>query len=933
MSRSTLPAQRRVWVVVTSIAMVVAMASASVMASLSTELIAPAEAAAGNPGVPSDPVVVFEEGLENVTQQTGLTQYTGPTKWGSQTYTVDLDYQDNQARCNGWIVSYNTAVLTPSSERCTDVWTYLQVIAWALGRAQGMTDPIADDNHALVEWTRVTPQSAGILIQSGDHVAQAIPGHFYNVSAYFAATDTSTGPDRPSLKFSLLVDGQPQVLATDLDPYTSFLTGFNPISKDGIDVYVASLNSSSVKLSNAANLGFQLYNATATGDGNNFAFDFPQILDVTPQLDQSFVPSVVSIDATTTLRYTITNTSELGVKEGWSFSVQLPQGMQATGQSTTTCGNGSVNVNAGLVTASGDLGEGVVSCTVNVPVSVSEHGTYSISASSVTLDGLNPPGAATLTTAELALSAAASPTVVEPNDEVTYTFTVTNTGATEVTGITINAAGDDPDATTPGFSGTGALGTITCDSTTLAPGESATCEGTYQVTDDDIEAGEILLTATASGSAVGASGPIVSNPDSVDVDTVELGEVTTTRTITYTGAGSSTPSTVTQTVIWVTMTNPVTGVVTYTTESSGYPALLSPSVTGYHPNVEEVPALTVPDRTTTQPQSSTVTVTYTGDTQTVNIVYVDEDDEQAIVGTDQITGPSESAVGFTEEDAQAGAPEGYDYASMDNVTTFDADTDEDQTITVYVTHHHTSGTLTTSRTITYTGAGDRTPSPVTQSISWATDTDEATGEVIYTTTATEYPALSSPVVGGFHVDVAQVSAAGVTSPTTTTPQSSTVTVTYTADTQTANVVYVDDEDEYAVVTPVSGMTTVLTGPSGSAVGFTASTAQAGIPIGYELTMIDNVTTFDFDTDTDQTITVHLVHQRAVDTLTTTRTITYTGAGDRSPASVTQEVTWTVTIDHVTHVVTYETESGGYPSVAPPAVGGYHSDVAQVLRWR
>ncbi|WP_316524187.1 DUF7507 domain-containing protein [Kitasatospora brasiliensis] len=70
-----------------------------------------------------------------------------------------------------------------------------------------------------------------------------------------------------------------------------------------------------------------------------------------------------------------------------------------------------------------------------------------------------------------------------PGDTVTYTYTVTNTGSTALTDVAVS---DDR------------VAPVVCEATTLRPGESTTCRGTYLVTQDDAKAGHVTNTATAS---------------------------------------------------------------------------------------------------------------------------------------------------------------------------------------------------------------------------------------------------------------------------------------------------------------------------------------------------------------------------------------------------------------------------------------------------
>src|SRR5690606_37645815 len=59
---------------------------------------------------------------------------------------------------------------------------------------------------------------------------------------------------------------------------------------------------------------------------------------------------------------------------------------------------------------------------------------------------------------------------------VPYTFTVVNTGNVTLSGITV----EDPK-----------VGPVGCLVDTLAPGEDTTCEATYDVDQDDLDAGDV----------------------------------------------------------------------------------------------------------------------------------------------------------------------------------------------------------------------------------------------------------------------------------------------------------------------------------------------------------------------------------------------------------------------------------------------------------
>ncbi|MGW3495453.1 DUF7507 domain-containing protein [Streptomyces sp. NPDC001020] len=81
-------------------------------------------------------------------------------------------------------------------------------------------------------------------------------------------------------------------------------------------------------------------------------------------------------------------------------------------------------------------------------------------------------------------------------DLIPYDFVVTNSGATNITGITVT----DPK-----------VGPVNCPQTTLAPGETVTCSAVYRVTAEDVAHGSVDNTATASGTS---NGETVNSPPS-----------------------------------------------------------------------------------------------------------------------------------------------------------------------------------------------------------------------------------------------------------------------------------------------------------------------------------------------------------------------------------------------------------------------------------
>src|SRR5699024_3384712 len=103
--------------------------------------------------------------------------------------------------------------------------------------------------------------------------------------------------------------------------------------------------------------------------------------------------------------------------------------------------------------------------------------------------------------------------VTEAGETITYTFEATNTGNTTLTDVTLT---DDMLG-----------GDITLEKKTLNPGESTTATATYDVTQEDINAGDIVNEADVEGTPPPAYTENPDNPDKVtdeDDETVEANQ-------------------------------------------------------------------------------------------------------------------------------------------------------------------------------------------------------------------------------------------------------------------------------------------------------------------------------------------------------------------------------------------------------------------------
>jgi LPXTG-motif cell wall-anchored protein len=407
---------------------------------------------------------------------------------------------------------------------------------------------------------------------------------------------------------------------------------------------------------------------------------------------------------------------------------------------------------------------------------------------------------------------------------------------------------------------------------------------------------------------------------------------TTTRTITYQGTKSS-PNDERQEITWVADTDAVTGVTTYST-TEGYEAFTPPGIPGYTASPAAVPATDPIESISTKPTDSKVVIEYSAlPHQYVTVVYVDDDAGQVVpakAGAKTVLeGLPGADVGFTKEAAEADAPAGYLVATLDNVATFDDDSEATQTITVHLRHQHEFSSIIITRTITYDGAGDATPEALVQEAIWQSDHDAATGQTVYSSAA-GYAAVTPVAIPGYSVSPERIDATDPAGPTATKPSDSSVAVIYTklAD-QVVRVVYTDDDNGGKEIEPQPGTQTVLTGPAGSPTGFTEEAAKAGVPEGYDYAGVDDLATaFDDDPTVDQTITVHVTHRHQLSTITATRTIRLAGAAAASLAPIVQELVWQADLDLADRTTTYSAAQG-YPEVIPPEIAGHYAVPAVV----
>lgn len=359
----------------------VGVVTAVAAASVTVIGVGPAVAAPGTPGTPQAPVTVFTEDFENGQGAAPalLTSYVGAPPL-SETYTADPAWLTN---CNGWVASQLNPATPPVGSGCGGSWPSVKQLAGVLGQWAG-GDPAT--NHAVSAYTAGNPGADRVQLETVTPIPVSATNRFLTFSV--DAAEQNCFANHALLKFYLL-DG-----ATAIPTFT---TPIEPCADpDAIigGTAVGTYAGNNAVLFSGSQLGIRLINGQGSGAGNDAAFDNIRVLDATPQLDLAFGAAVVPLAATVALTYTITNTTELARKNGWSFTNTLPGGLGTVpGSTSTTCSGGTVSATPSSVTISGNLDAGQASCTATVRVRTSTYGTYTDCAANITASvGINPPG-------------------------------------------------------------------------------------------------------------------------------------------------------------------------------------------------------------------------------------------------------------------------------------------------------------------------------------------------------------------------------------------------------------------------------------------------------------------------------------------------------------------------------------------------------------
>ncbi len=355
-------------------------------------------AAPGSPGVPEAPVVIFEEDFQNTpsTSPVGLLSYTGADGMG---YTAAAPWLTN---CNGEIVAFNTPDTDFSTTNCdvgngtniTKAYDQVRRLAYALGQLNGMGGS-SGQNKALTAYTDsgssyVDPGAGLVQLETQTPIVPTGSNRRFIISGIDGAAVNCNigGTVEGRLVFYLLDNGTPrQVNQTPFNVCDSNTTTTPPVldtngalgpSNDSVRSghYVPD----SALLTNSNSLGLRVTNLEGGGQGNDNALDNIRLLDASPKLDKSFAPMSVGVNGVSRMTFTVTNTTDLLAKQGWSFTDNLPGDLlvSATPNTQSDCPNYVVGwaPDRKKVDYNGDLNQGQVSCTMSIDVTSAVAGTY-----------------------------------------------------------------------------------------------------------------------------------------------------------------------------------------------------------------------------------------------------------------------------------------------------------------------------------------------------------------------------------------------------------------------------------------------------------------------------------------------------------------------------------------------------------------------------
>ena len=418
-----------------------------------------------------------------------------------------------------------------------------------------------------------------------------------------------------------------------------------------------------------------------------------------------------------------------------------------------------------------------------------------------------------------------------------------------------------------------------------------------------------------------------SDPDRISKDTpivyVPLtSDVTksTKQTVVFEGAGEKTPATnIKDDYVFTGKKDLTTNAITWKTSSHTYGSVPVPVVPGYIADKSQAGQLEV---TLATPNVEEL-VSYT---PVGRIILVDEAGNQ-IVGTNAV--PYTNALDPTKVESTTlpTLPAGYEIKSGQNIPGFNSSNLQvlppDATADTKIILVSKKETLNqgTSQTVTFVGAGEKTPATKVQNDFVFTGTkDMVSGVSTWDVSSHRYGSVPVPVVPGYIADKSQ---AGQLEVTLATPNVEEL-VSYTP---VGRIILVDEAGNQIVGTNAVPYTNALDPTK------VESTTLPTLPAGYEIKSGQNIPGFNSSNlqvlppDATADTKIILVSKKETLSQVTSQTVTFIGAGEKTPAAKLQnDFVFTGTKDMVSGVSTWDMSSHTYGSVPVPVVPGYIADV-------
>ncbi|MBU7555393.1 MucBP domain-containing protein [Pediococcus ethanolidurans] len=240
-----------------------------------------------------------------------------------------------------------------------------------------------------------------------------------------------------------------------------------------------------------------------------------------------------------------------------------------------------------------------------------------------------------------------------------------------------------------------------------------------------------------------------------------------------------------------------------------------------------------------------------------------------------------------------------------------------------------------TRTINYTGAGEKTPASVIQTVTYNTVTNRLTGETSYTPVGV-YGEVISPVINGYKVDQESVDEK-IPNAIMTAPNSTELLVTYTpvinygevTTTRTINYIGAGNKAPAAQIQTIiyKTVTNEATGQTSyTPTGIYAAVNSPDIS-GYTVDqklVNEVIPTSTLTIPTNSVVTVTYSPIISYGKINVTRTIKYVGAGSKTPQTQIQTIIYNTVTNEGTGETSY-TPTGVYNQVESPEINGYTVD--------